>query len=50
MFPLVSIIIPVYNRETIIKAILDSILNQTYANWECIVVNNGNAKTDLKVL
>ncbi len=34
---LVSIIIPTYNRAHLIGETLDSILAQTYNNWECIV-------------
>ncbi|CAC9976389.1 MULTISPECIES: glycosyltransferase family 2 protein [Flavobacterium] len=40
--PLISIIIPVYNRESLIKETLDSILVQTYKNWECIIVDDGS--------
>jgi len=43
--PLVSIIIPTYSRAHLISETLDSILNQTYLNWECIVVDDGS--TDL---
>jgi|GEM_PF-6777373 len=35
----VSIIIPTYNRARLIGETLDSILEQTYQNWECIVVD-----------
>ncbi|WP_416448157.1 glycosyltransferase family 2 protein [Leeuwenhoekiella sp. A2] len=40
--PLVSIIIPTYNRAHLITETLDSILVQTYKNWECIIVDDGS--------
>lgn len=40
--PLVSIIIPTYNRAHLIGETLDSILVQSYTNWECIVVDDGS--------
>lgn len=40
--PLVSVIIPVFNRENLIGETLDSVISQTYANWECIVVDDGS--------
>lgn len=40
--PLVSIIIPTYNRAHLIGETLDSILAQTYENWECIIVDDGS--------
>ncbi len=47
MNPLVSIIIPTYNRAHLIGETLDSIVAQTYTNWECIVVDDGSTdKTD----
>lgn len=46
--PLVSIIIPTYNRAHLIGKTLDSILAQTYQKWECIVVDDGSSdKTDM---
>ena len=41
--PLVSIIIPTYNRAHLIGETLDSILAQTYQNWECIIVDDGSS-------
>lgn len=40
--PLVSIIIPTFNRANLIGETLDSIVAQTYQNWECIVTDDGS--------
>lgn len=37
---MISIITPTYNRAKIINATLDSFINQTYTDWECIVVDD----------
>lgn len=42
MNPLVSIIIPTFNRASLISETLESIISQTYKNWECIVVDDGS--------
>lgn len=36
----ISIIIPTFNRATIIPNTLDSIINQSYSDWECYVVDD----------
>jgi glycosyltransferase involved in cell wall biosynthesis len=38
--PLVSIIIPTYNRAHLIAETLDSIIAQAHTNWECIIVDD----------
>jgi glycosyltransferase involved in cell wall biosynthesis len=40
--PFFSVVIPTYNREDIIKNAIDSVLNQTYDNFEIIVIDNGS--------
>lgn len=40
--PLISIIIPCFNREDFIEKTIDSVVAQSYENWECIVVDDGS--------
>ena len=48
--PLVTIIIPTFNRVRFLSEALNSVLNQTYQNWECIVIDDGSSDETLKVL
>jgi glycosyltransferase involved in cell wall biosynthesis len=50
MNPLISIIIPTYNRAHFISETLDSILTQTYINWECIVVDDGSTDSSNEII
>ncbi len=38
----ISVIVPVYNVESYLSCCLDSILNQSFTNFECIVINDGS--------
>lgn len=40
--PAISIIVPVYKVENYLCRCLDSIMNQTFKNWECILVDDGS--------
>ncbi len=49
MSPLVSIIIPCYNQAKFLEETLYSILNQTYSNWECLIINDGSTDETEKI-
>ncbi len=47
---MISVIIPVYNVENYLRQCLDSILNQTYTDFEAICVNDGSTDNSLNIL
>ena len=40
--PAISIIVPVHDVEKYLRGCLDSIITQTFVNWECILVDDGS--------
>lgn len=46
----ISVIIPVYNSELFLEKCLDSLLNQTYKNWEAIAIDDGSKDNSYKIL
>jgi len=48
--PLVSVLMPVYNGEKYLKEAIDSILNQTYTNFEFIIINDGSTDKSEEII
>lgn len=46
----VSILMPVYNSEKFIKRSISSVLNQSYKNWELIIVDDGSTDNSAKLI
>lgn len=41
-FPLISIIVPIYNAEATLRQCIDSIIQQTFTDWELLLINDGS--------
>jgi glycosyltransferase involved in cell wall biosynthesis len=50
MAPFFSVVIALYNKENYIEATLNSVLNQTFKDFEVIVVNDGSTDNSLKIV
>ena len=48
--PLVSVLMPVYNAEEYIEKSIESILNQTYKNFEFIIVDDFSSDNSVKII
>lgn len=47
---LISVIIPSYNRASLIGETIESVINQTYSNWELIIVDDGSTDNSDEVI
>ncbi|MCL5990545.1 MAG: glycosyltransferase, partial [Bacteroidetes bacterium] len=47
--PVVSVIIPCYNQAEYLRDAVESVVSQTYKDWECIIVNDGSPDNTSKI-
>lgn len=50
MEPLISVLIPVYNAEKFIRETIDSVLSQTFANFELLLVDDASTDDSRKII
>lgn len=48
--PLFSVIVPTYNQAHLLNEALDSIIGQTFVDWEAVVVNDGSTDNTAEVM
>ena len=47
--PRFSVVVPAYNAESTLAETLDAIIAQTFADWECVVVDDGSTDGTLSL-
>ena len=50
MSPLISIIIATYNAEKTLHDALESVLNQSFQDWECIIVDGASKDSTIEIV
>jgi glycosyltransferase involved in cell wall biosynthesis len=48
--PLISVIMPVYNGEKFIRAAIDSVIGQTYKNWELVIFDDASEDSTRSII
>jgi len=48
--PIISIIIPTYNRAALLPETIQSILSQNYASWELLMIDDGSDEATRNLL
>ena len=48
--PAITVFMPVYNAEKYLKEAIDSILNQTFQNFELLIIDDGSTDESVKII
>lgn len=49
MNPLISVIVPVFNAQNTLNRCVNSILNQTFRNWELLLIDDGSTDKSCEI-
>lgn len=47
--PVLSVIMPCYNQAQYIEEAIESVINQTYRNWELIIIDDGSTDNSFEI-
>jgi len=48
--PLISVIVPCYNAAPFVEETIRSVIDQTYQNWELILIDDGKRDSDARIV
>jgi glycosyltransferase involved in cell wall biosynthesis len=48
--PLISVITPTFNRQKMLKVAIESVISQTYKNWELIIIDNFSTDSTISMI
>ena len=48
--PLITVIVPIYNGEKYLSSTVQSVIDQTYGNWELILVDDGSTDRTASII
>ncbi|HFV2809270.1 TPA: glycosyltransferase family 2 protein, partial [Streptococcus agalactiae] len=48
--PKITVLMPVYNGEKYLRESVDSILNQTFTDFELLIINDGSTDSSMEIL
>ena len=48
--PLVSVVLPNYNNEKYLNQSINSVITQTYVNWELIIIDDASSDDSLNII
>ncbi len=49
-YPMVSVIVPTFNRGYVISRSIESVLNQSYTNWELLIIDDQSKDNTEKIV